>query len=212
VINLEHDIDTIKKRIKEKRYSDLEVKDTSNKAKYLKNLLSRILITIIMLLISVIYINGSNKNLLQYKEHVLTKSFSFAPFKNWYQKNFGNIIPVKIEDPVTSTVSSEKLSYSDISPYQNGFKLTVANSTVINTITSGIVVYIGEKDGYGNVVIVQGIDGVDIWYGNITNTSVQLYDYVEENNILGESNGEHIYFVLTKDGQHLNYEEYINQT
>ena len=39
----------------------------------------------------------------------------------------------------------------------------------------------------GNTVIIQGVDGVDIWYGNLTNVSVKLYDYVEKDKLIGVS-------------------------
>ncbi len=212
MINLDNEIDAIKNRIKNKRISNIENKnDIPKKMQYFKGLLSRTLITVILVLISVIYTNSSDKNLLAYKEQILTKSFSFAPFKNWYQKHFGEILPIDIETEPAQTVFSDELVYTNIEEYQNGYKLTVQTNSIINNITSGIVVYIGEKEGYGNVLIVQGIDGVDIWYCNITNTNLTLYDYVEENTILGEAKGDYVYFVLSKDGEYLNYEEYINE-
>lgn len=209
---MDNEIDVIKNRIKNKRLQSLDEKlDDSPKMKYLKNLLSRILITIIIVLVSVIFVNSSDKNLEFYKEKILTKTFSFAPFKNWYQKNFGDVIPIKIENEQTKTVFDNELVYSNIEKYENGFKLTVTNNSLISNITSGIVVYIGKKDNYGNTIIIQGIDGVDIWYGNITNTDLALYDYVEKETIIGETKDEFLYLVLNKDGEYLNYEEYIKQ-
>lgn len=209
---MDNEIDVIKNRIKNKRLHSLaEKSDTSPKTSYLKNLLSRTLITVILVLISIIFVNGSDKNLNAYKEKILNKTFLFAPFKDWYQKNFGEVIPLKLETEKTETVFDNELIYSNIEPYENGFSLAVEQNALINNITSGIVAYIGEKENYGNTLIVQGIDGVDIWYGNITNTDLTLYDYVEKNTILGEAKTENIYLVLNKDGEYLNYEEYIKQ-
>ena len=209
MIDLDNEIEQIKRRIKDKRYKETNtnIEPTTN-IKYFKNLLSRTLITIILILMSVIYINSDDKNLLSFKKEVLEKNLSFAPFKEWYQKKFGKIIPIDLEEE-TQVVFSDKLNFSNIENYLDGFKLSVANNTVINNITSGIVVYSGEKEGYGNAIIVQGIDGVDIWYGNILNTSVALYDYIEANTILGEANGDYLYLVLSKNGEYLNYEEYM---
>ena len=39
-----------------------------------------------------------------------------------------------------------------IGEYQDGHKLTVSPSTLIKNITSGIVVYMGEKEEYGYTV------------------------------------------------------------
>ena len=41
-----------------------------------------------------------------------------------------------------------------------------------------MVVFVGKKDGYGDVVIISGLDNVDRWYGNLCHISVKLYDYV----------------------------------
>lgn len=205
------EIEKIKSRIKNKRNTSFSDTPNDKNKDYLKNLFSRTLITIILVLISAIYINHSNDNLLKYKDLVFTKNISFAPIKNWYEKSFGKIIPIEIEDENTQTVFSDDIIYTAIEDYYDGHKLTVSNNTIINTLTSGIIVYIGEKENYGNVVIVQGIDGVDIWYGNVSSADLTLYDYIEEGSILGESKGDYIYFVLTKDGEYLDYEEYITE-
>ena len=88
---------------------------------------------------------------------------------------------------------------------------STSKESAIQTLNSGIVVFIGEKEHYNNTIIIQGIDGVDIWYGNVTNVSVNLYDYVEKNTLLGSAMEDHIYFVLQKEGQYLDYEEYKSQ-
>ena len=71
------------------------------------------------------------------------------------------------------------------------------------------MVFIGEKSSYGNTLIIQGNDGIDYWYGGITNTSVNLYDYLEKDTLVGEAKENYIYLVLQKDREFLNYEEYI---
>lgn len=207
---LENEIDVIKKRIKNKRENFVVLKPQVTENKYLKNLVSRLLITIILVLISIIYINSGQEEKMLFKAEVLTKNFSFAPFKAWYQKNFGKIIPIDTSNE-SATVFDNEIVHKKIDNYNNGVKVTLSSPSVISSITSGIVVYIGEKEGYGNTIIIQGIDGVDIWYGNITNISVALYDYVEAKNVIGESNGDFIYYVLSKDGEYLNYEEYIQK-
>ena len=210
MIILENEIDVIKKRIKNKRENFVVLKPQVTENKYLKNLVSRLLITIILVLISIIYINSGQEEKMLFKTEVLTKNFSFAPFKAWYQKNFGKIIPIDTSND-SATVFDNEIVHKKIDNYNNGVKVTLSSPSVISGITSGIVVYIGEKEGYGNTIIIQGIDGVDIWYGNITNISVALYDYVEAKNVIGESNGDFIYYVLSKDGEYLNYEEYIQK-
>ena len=103
---------------------------------------------------------------------------------------------------------SGHLVYKSIDKYLDGEVLTLNNNTLINNLTSGIVVYSGEKEGYGNTVIVQSVDGADIWYGNITNVSVKLYDYVEKDKLIGEVNGDKLYLVIKKDNNFIKYEDY----
>ena len=74
-------------------------------------------------------------------------------------------------------------------------------------LQSGIVVFMGQKDNYGSTVIIQGIDGVDIWYTNI-NSSLKLYDYVEKQSLVGEVNGDNITLVCQKDNEYIEYSEY----
>ena len=72
-----------------------------------------------------------------------------------------------------------------------------------------MVVYIGEKENYGTVIIIEGIDGIEIWYGNIESTTVKLYDYVEAGTYLGATSNNYLYLVYSKDGKFLNYKEYL---
>ena len=66
-----------------------------------------------------------------------------------------------------------------------------------------------NKDNYGNSIVIQGMDEVEITYGNISNSSLKLYDYIEKGELLGEVNGNNLYLVYSKDGNNLDYEEYL---
>ena len=115
---------------------------------------------------------------------------------------------IKFND--SKMVFNEKLTYLSKNKYLDGVKLKVNTNYLVPIIESGIVVYIGEKEGYGNTIIIQGADFTDIWYGNISNTNVSLYDYVDKGSFLGEANGEEIYLVFSQDGNILDYEKYIS--
>ncbi len=191
------------KNKKKKTYPKNDFKNLEN----IKNHISKILLSIIFFLVSIIYTNLSDKNLLLYKEHVLTESLPFTKIKGWYEDLFGEILP---DPPTDQAVFNGRLVYKDIEDYQNGSKLKVNNHTLINNLTGGIVVYVGEKEDFGNTVIIQGADGTDIWYGNLTNISVKLYDYIAANTLLGEVDGEDLYIVIKKEDKYLKYEEYQN--
>ena len=106
-------------------------------------------------------------------------------------------------------VFKEELEYSNISIYHDGAKLQVANNYLVPIQQEGLVIYIGEKENYGNVVIIEGIDGIDIWYGNMETVSVKLYDYVEKNTYLGTTYNNYLYLAYQKDGVFQNYQEYL---
>ena len=79
----------------------------------------------------------------------------------------------------------------------------------ITYLESGIVVFIGKKDEYGDTIIIQQIDGIDVWYGNVTNSNIKIYDYVEKGQLLGEVVDNKLYLVFQKKGEYLNYKEYL---
>lgn len=176
--------------------------------KYISNLFTRCLISVILCLVSLIYINISNKNLKTYKANLFEKSLSFTKVSNIYNKYFGTVLPLELEKGATKTVFSEGLSYLDINKYKNGYELNLDNN-IVNSVWDGIVVFIGEKENYGNTIIVQGSDGVDIWYGNVSNVNVTLYDYISKNTILGESTDKKLYLVFDKENEYLSYEKYL---
>lgn len=178
---------------------------TISKKINLKSFISRFLIAMIFFLVSIIFTNYSDKNLLFYKEHVLTESLPFTKIKSWYEDLFGEVLP---KDKSTQMVMNGHLVYKEIEDYKDGEALTLNAGTLINNITSGVVVFVGNKDDYGQTVIVQGIDGTDIWYGNLTNVSVSLYDYIEKNTLLGETLSDKLYLVIKKNNEYLKYEDY----
>ena len=184
---------------------DFNKNNDVSKKKIISKYVTKFMLAIIFFLVSVIFTNMSDKNLLLYKEYVLTESLPFTKIKGWYEELFGEVLP---KSDNTQTVMSGKLVYKEIKDYQDGEVLTVSSKALVNSLTSGVVVFLGEKDGYGNTVIIQGIDGVDIWYGNLENVSVALYDYIEEGTVIGSIKDEFLYLVIKKDNEFIKYEDY----
>jgi len=207
--------DIIKKnKAKRQNYikNEPEQEKLNPRLKYIKGLISRILIAVIFVLGSIIYTNYSDNNKKLYQHYVLENSLSFTKINNLYQDLFGEVDIINKKKNDATTVFKNGINYKNIEDYKNGSKLTIGINEIVNAIKSGIVVYIGEKDDLGNTIIIQGNDGVDIWYSNITDTDIKVYDYIEAGNILGTSNGDFIYLTINKDGKYLSYEEYTNIT
>lgn len=167
----------------------------------------KLLISIVITLVILILIKSSSNFKNEFYKKVYSDNISFTQLKQVYNKYIGNL---DIFDNVVKTemVFNEKLTYKSKEKYLDGVKLNVDADYLVPINESGIIVFIGEKEGYNNTVIVQRVDGIDEWYGNIQNVNVKLYDYVSKGELLGDVNNN-LYLVYKKDGNILNYEEYL---
>ena len=176
--------------------------------KSVRRLINQTLISIIILLVGLIVIRKDVSLKEKINKRIYEDNIEFIKVKNLYDKYFGELLPIENIVPKEQPVFSEKITYEKEEKYLDGVKLTVTNNLMIPNMKDGIVVFIGEKENYGKVVIIQRLDGIDEWYGNISNTDLKLYDYVKKGELLGEAN-DILYLVYRKNGKSLNYEEYI---
>lgn len=176
---------------------------------FVKYFISKVLICLIMFILFLIgnKINTNFKSIIY--ENIYNDTFSFASLKSWYNNKFGDVFPLDNLLPRETLVFSEKLSYESSNVYKDGVALKVSSKYLVPLLNSGIVIYIGEKEGYGNTLIVQEESGINVWYSNINYSDVNMYDYIEKGNFVGEANGDVIYLVFQKDGKFLDYKNYI---
>lgn len=196
-------------RIKNKRiHYVVDKKKKQKNPKYISNLFTRTLLSVILVLACAIYINISDANLLNFKNYFFNDTLAFTKINNLYSKYFGNIVPDKVNKtiPVASTNTN---FYTNIEEVDNSYKLQL-NSNTFSFLESGIIVFSGEKEGFGKTIIVQGIDGVDIWYSNLDNTNVTIYDYVEKGGIVGECKENTIILTFMENGEYKSYENYLS--
>lgn len=185
-------------------------KETEDKLiKYLRSLIQRSMSVIVIFLIMAIVSKGSTiyKDIIV--SNIYEKNISFTKIKNLYTKYLGGVTPFEkvIENEVS--VFNEELEYINDSIFYDGVKLEVQDNYLVPILEEGMVMFVGEKENYGNVVIIEGLDGISIWYGNIEKTSVKLYDYVEKNTYLGTTKNTYLYLAYQKDGKFLDYKEYL---
>ena len=172
-----------KLRMQDKNNKKKNSNKTFKKGKYLKSTIYKSLITTILVLIVLILTKSSYKFKAIIKQNVYDKNFSFAKVNDIYTKYLGSALPfkdIKIFKEETKTTFEEKLNYNEANKYLDGVKLTVEKNYLVPIQESGLVVFIGEKEGYGNIVIVQQVDGVDMWYGNLNNVNVNPEEYYEQ--------------------------------
>ena len=182
----------------------------TNKPKHtLYKFIIRLFICILLVLGTLIFLKyDKNGKQIIYK-YLYENNINFATINNWYQEHFGDILPFQnTVKEKTKLVFNENLVYKDASIYKNGVKLNVENNYLVPIIESGIVVFIGNKDDYGKTVIIEQIDGVNVWYGNIDNINVSLYDYVSKGELLAEAS-KSFYMAFQKNGKFLKYQDYL---
>lgn len=174
------------------------------KTGYLRGLIIRTLITVILVFSVLIITNFSNAANNYVKKYLFKTDFKFSTINKIFNKYFLNITPKK-EVPVNLEKS---LDFESATKYMDGVSLVIKENAPVSLIESGIVVFIGEKEGYNKTVIVQQSNGIDAWYGNIENVEVNLYDYIEKNKTIGTASNK-LYLVFQKDGEYLDYKNII---
>lgn len=183
-------------------------KENKTSNNFFKKIILRILVTTIIALILLISFKMNSSFKKTFYHYVYEENFPFSVVKNFLQDKFGTSLT--FDKLVTEEeVFNEKLSYKDKSLYHDGVKLTVSSEYMIPSFESGIVVYIGQKENYKQVVIVQQMNGVDVWYGNIKQANVKLYDYVEKGSLIGQVDNKTLYLVFQKEGKFIDYQNYL---
>ena len=156
--------------------------------KNIKRTLNKLLLSIILFLIGMILVKQNPNLKKNIEKNLYEKSLPFQKVKNYYEKHFGNILSLDKITKKEQAVFSEKLVYEKIEDYKDGVKLKVTDNYMVPVLESGVVVYIGNKDGYGSTIIVEQVNGIDTYYSNIKIDNIKLYDYVEKGELLGEVN------------------------
>lgn len=169
---------------------------------------SKFLVLIVISLTLLIVLKSNTKLKTYIYENVFQNNLSFAKINSIYKKYFGSSLPILDNTKESQVVSNNTLKYSKIEKYKSGAKLTVEDNYLVTSMDSGIVIFAGEKEGYGKTIVIQRSDDVEVWYANLNNTSLELYDYVKKGENIGEVKNT-LYLVYVKDGKKLNYKKYI---
>ena len=165
-----------------------------------KKILSKLFTIVIFTMIVITLSNTSPKFKSFIVDKVLNSTIDFS-FVNKLSNKVTNVFKTSNNTlPVVKEENNKKERYKD------GIKYIVNKGTSVNIKDSGIVTYIGNKDGYNNTVIIQQSNGYYAWYGNIKE-EVKLYDYIESGNKIGSSLTNEYYYVLLKDNKPVNLNE-----
>ena len=162
-------------------------KETSSRSIF-KSFMSKLFTIVIFTMLVIIISNYSPKFRDFITNKVLNSTIDFS-FINKFMNRTTDVF--KKEE--TKKVFKEETKHEK---YKDGIKIFTENDTLVSSICGGIVVYVGDKDDYGNSVIIQGNDGVDYLYGNLHNLNINLYDYIENDTLIGSTRDNYMYLVL----------------
>lgn len=165
-------------------------KKSNKNASWLKSIFSKLFTIVVFTMIVIITSNYSPKFRKFLIDDVLNSTMDFSKVNNIMDK-FTKVFKSEKTTPVVKEVDEKSEKYKD------GIKYYMKSSDEVVLKDSGIVTFIGEKEGYGNTIIIQQSNGYYAWYGNVKE-SVKLYDYIEKGNVIGETQ-EYYYYVLYKD-------------
>lgn len=195
-------------KFKKKHHQGTNSKIPIGWKKFFLHFVSRVLIVVILFLITLIVMKVNPKFKTWVTENVYHTSFQFAEVKQFYNKYIGSVLPFgdQLDD---KPVFQEQFTYQEANVYLDGASVKVGKNYLVPSLESGIVVYIGEKKEYGNTLVVQQVNGIDVWYANVQLVDLKLYDYIEKGTLLGEAKEENIYLVFQKDGKFLDYKDYL---
>lgn len=133
----------------------------------------------------------------------------FSKIRNFYNRYLGNVFPLKDIPSDTVSVFDEKLQYINFEDYYDGCLLEVSSNYLVPSLTDGVVTYIGKKENYGLVVIVNSSDNKNIWYGGLKSSNFKLYDSVSIGDYIGEVDNNIMYLVISDGKKFLDYHSYL---
>ena len=174
--------------------------------KYLRVLIIKTIIVIVIFVSFYIYINMSNINKNKIEKIIYKSNISFAKIYDIYQKYFNfNLFKEKIND--TINVSTTDFKYSKVLKLDNGY-LFYTDNNYAAALKSGILVDKKKTNKYNNIITIQDKSGTEITYGYLNSVDVRLYDYVKKDEIIGSITNK-LYIKIKKDGKYVSYKNYL---
>ncbi|RLL47965.1 M23 family metallopeptidase [Oceanobacillus piezotolerans] len=171
----------------------------------------------LILFFSVAIIHQSDHAVFQtpkeWTSDVLSDEFPFAKVNGWYRDTFGNPLAFTPENPPSADTETMALPVNgniteSFQTNGTGIMINPGETTGVSAIREGVVVFAGKDQETNKTVVVQHEDGSTSSYGFLNDIEVYLYQYVSNNQIVGEfvpsENNETVFFSIEKD------EEYID--
>lgn len=179
-------------------------KTKSNNNNFFKTIFIKMLLSIVLVLIGLIFIKIDNKNKEIIEKYIYTDSMSFSYLYKLYKKHLGDFIPFKnFYKENIKKVSKQEFNYNNVEKKGNGYLFELDPLTLIYAFKGGLVI---EKTD--DKIKVQTEDDLYFVYQNLNNIKVNIYDNLEDYELIGECNNNLLLTIYKKD-EYLSYEEFI---
>ena len=120
------------------------------------------------------------------------------------------------QKPITGVITSRFGSRESIRSYpHSGLDIAAPYGTSIKSASKGKVIFSGDKGSYGNLIIVDCGNGVQIYYGHCSKLYAKVGDTVKAGDVIGavgstgNSTGNHLHFEIKINGVSVNPQNYI---
>lgn len=145
---------------------------------------------------------------------VMTQEFQFDQFKAQIENWMGTSPAI-----LPAFFSGEKVKWVPpiqgklIFPFnekRKGVILQAKQGEKVLSASEGWVIFVGNKEGLGKVVMVKHAGGTETWYGWLKQTLVREGDWIEAGKPVGqaqdenENQGPYVYFAMRKQGEFIN--------
>lgn len=185
-----NEVDYIKKRMQQRKQNTLN----DNNFKKMYNSMIKLMVTIMIGIGTLTYFK-TRPDHLELKK-LLTQDFDFNKISQDITKWFSPFLQLEKLEEVANTIEYELID-------KNNFK---SNSNEVCILDEGTVVYVGNQEILQDYVIIQGVSGIKITYGKLSECNLKLYDYVHVGDIIGAYN-ENLILVFEYEGKEISYEQ-----
>lgn len=124
------------------------------------------------------------------------------------QRTFEPHLP-SVGGTITSNVGMRIDPIDGVWRHHNGVDIAIPSGTPVNAVASGVVVYSGNRSGYGNTVVVEHDNGIVTLYAHNSRIIAVEGQQVSAENTLalsgstGRSTGPHLHFEAWQSGTNI---------
>lgn len=118
-------------------------------------------------------------------------------------------LSLPIQGRVTSPAGFRHDPFDGRLRHHNGIDIAAATGTPVKPVAPGIVIFSGQRNGYGNIVIVDHQDGMQTIYAHHSVNLVKEGTRVDSSTVIalsgstGRSTGPHLHFEAWRDGSNI---------